>query len=56
VALPCLRIQLAAVLAIAKLHCQKLHGGEVHVGVMLLEMLQEVGTRSETCFGSSYRA
>jgi hypothetical protein len=54
VALPCLRKDLAAVLAKAELHCCKLRGGEVHVGLVLFQMLEEVGTRAEACRALSY--
>jgi hypothetical protein len=54
VPLPCLRAELTAVPAIAELHCCKLRGGEAHVGVMLLQMLEEVGTKSETCRAFRY--
>jgi hypothetical protein len=42
VALSCLREELAAVLAISELHGCRLCGGEVHVGVMLFQVLDEV--------------
>jgi hypothetical protein len=54
VPLPCLRAELTAVSAIAELHCCKLRGGKAHVGVMLLQMLDEVGTKSEPCRALRY--
>jgi hypothetical protein len=56
VAQPCLRTELAAVLAVEELHCCKLGGGEVHVGVKMIQMLSEVGTVAEACRALGYCA